>query len=184
MTAPMMPESGDVRTRPRVDPGALWSGGVATAVVAGLVALVGILVCRWLFGIPILAPKQDGAYGNVHTTGYVLAAAAAALVATLIAHLLLLSTPAAMTFFAWIVGLATVVVVLYPFSTSAPLAEKAATAAVNLVIGFAIGSLITGVAGRAVRRRPVRRDYETLPSSGRAGPEYGRGTEYDRRYGR
>ena len=179
MTAPMMPESGDVRTRPRVDPGALWSGGVATAVVAGLVALVGILVCRWLFGIPILAPKQDGAYGNVHTTGYVLAAAVAALVATLIAHLLLLlSTPAAMTFFAWIVGLATVVVVLYPFSTGAPLAEKVATAAVNLVIGFAIGSLITGVAGRAVRRRPVRRDYETLPSSGRADPEY------DRRYGR
>jgi hypothetical protein len=108
----------------------------------------------------------------------VLAAAVAALVATLIAHLLLLSTPAAMTFFAWIVGLATVVVVLYPFSTGAPLAEKVATAAVNLVIGFAIGSLITGVAGRAVRRRPVRRDYEPLPSSGRADPEY------DRRYGR
>jgi hypothetical protein len=38
----------------------LWSGGVATAVVAGLVALVGVLVCRWVFNIPILAPRRDG----------------------------------------------------------------------------------------------------------------------------
>jgi hypothetical protein len=29
----------------------LWSGGAATAVIAALIALVGILVCRWLFNI-------------------------------------------------------------------------------------------------------------------------------------
>ena len=40
----------------RVDARQLWSGGAATAVVAALVALVGVLVCRWLFKIPILAP--------------------------------------------------------------------------------------------------------------------------------
>ena len=44
----------------RVDARALWSGGVATAIVAGLIALVGILVCRWLFKIPILSPQQIG----------------------------------------------------------------------------------------------------------------------------
>ena len=43
--------------RPQVDAGRLWPGGIATAVVAGLVALVGVLVCRWLFGIPLLAPE-------------------------------------------------------------------------------------------------------------------------------
>jgi hypothetical protein len=64
-----------------------------------------------------------------------------------------------MIFFGWIVGLATLVVVLYPFSTTAPLSEKAGTAAVDLVIGFAIGSLISGVAARSIRRRPVSRDY-------------------------
>jgi hypothetical protein len=37
-----------------VDARQLWSGG-ATAVVAALIALAGILVCRWLFGIPVLA---------------------------------------------------------------------------------------------------------------------------------
>ncbi len=41
-------------TRPKVDADQLWSGGVATAIVAGLVALVGVLVWRWLFSVPIL----------------------------------------------------------------------------------------------------------------------------------
>jgi hypothetical protein len=44
-----------------IDARALWSGGAATAVVAALIALGGILVCRWLFSIPVLAPRQDDA---------------------------------------------------------------------------------------------------------------------------
>src|ERR1700735_3679446 len=124
MTAPIMPQSGDSRIRPKVDASQLWPGGIATAIVAALVALVGILVCRWLFGVPILAPKQDGAYGNVHTTAFVIAAAVAAIIATALAYLLLLSTPRPLTFFHWIVGLVTVVVVIFPFSTGAPLSEK------------------------------------------------------------
>ena len=166
MTVPM-PDPGD--TRPKVDAGQLWAGGIATAVVAALVAVVGTLACRWLFNIPILAPRQDGAYGDVHTTGLVLGAAGAALIATALAHLLLLSTPRPMTFFGWIVGLATLVIVLYPFSTTAPLSEKAATAGVDLVIGFAIGSLISGVAARSVRRRPPGRDYAPTRPDSRSG---------------
>ncbi|HTZ94291.1 MAG TPA: DUF6069 family protein [Streptosporangiaceae bacterium] len=138
-------------SRPQVDAGKLWPGGIATAIVAGLVALVGVLVCRWLFGIPLLAPKSDGAYGDVHTTALVLLAAAAALVATALVHLLLLSTPRPLTFFAWIIGLATVLAVLLPFSTAAPLTAKVATAVVDLALGIAIGSLISGVAARSAR---------------------------------
>ena len=151
MTNPQGDSSG--RTRPRIDAGQLWAGGVATAVVAGLVALVGVLVCRWLFAVPILAPRRDGAYGDVHTTGFVLAAAGAALAATALAHVLMLSTPRPFVFFWWIVGLATLAAVLYPFSTAAPLSEKAATAVVDLVIGIAIGSLVSAVAGRSARAR-------------------------------
>lgn len=160
MTAPMTPSGRRPgrrrapadRTTRRVDPGRLWSGGVATAVVAGLIALIGVLVSRWLFDIPILAPRRDGAYGDVHTTAMVLAAIAAALLATGLLHLLLLSTPRPTTFFSWIIGLATLLVVIIPFRTSAPLSSKIATAVVDLVIGIAIGTLLNGVASRSVRR--------------------------------
>lgn len=149
-----MPPNGPRPSRPAVDARQLWAGGVATAVVAALIALVGVVVCRWLFNIPLMSPARAGTYGDVHTTDMVLVAAAAALVATGIAHLLLVSTPRPMAFFTWIVGLATLVTVLYPFSTSAPLSQKIATAAVDLVLGFAIGSLLNGVAARSIRRPP------------------------------
>ena len=122
-----------------VDARQLWSGGAATAVVAALIALVGILVCRWLFHIPLLAPRQDGAWGNASTAEYALAAAAAALAATGIVHLLLIATPRPLLFFNWIMGLGTVIAVVYPFSTAAPLSQKVATAVINLVLGIAIG---------------------------------------------
>lgn len=179
MTAPMPPERGPypaergpVRTHPAVEAGQLWPGGFATAVVAALIALAGVLIARWLFNIPLLAPRKDGAYGDVHTTAFVLVAAVAALVATGLAHLLLLSTPRPMTFFSWIVGLVTVVLVVYPFSTGAPLSQKAATAAVDLILGLAIGSLLNGVAARSVRRTTSR--YTTVVQDDRTGidPRY------------
>src|ERR1700751_123193 len=85
-----------------VDARQLWSGGAATAVVAALIALAGILGCRWLFDIPILAPRQDGAWGNASTAGYAISAAVAALAATAIMHLLLIAAPRPRMFFAWI----------------------------------------------------------------------------------
>ena len=164
--------SGPVR---RIEPGPLWAGGVATAIVAALIALVGILVCRWLFAIPILAPRKDGAWGDVSTGMYALSAAAAALVATALMHLLLLATPRPQVFYAWIIALATVVAVVFPFSTTAPLSQKLATAAVNLVLGIAIGSLVSSVAIRAVRLRrppPVRRYQRGYPPTRTSGDGY------------
>lgn len=139
----------DTSSQSSVDATQLWSGGVATAVVAGLVALLGVLAFRWLFGVPILGPRSDGAYGDVHTTEFVLGVAGAALIATAVLHLLLLTTPRPLTFFGWIIGLATLVAVLFPFGTAAPLSQKFATGAVNLFIGIAIGCLLTGVGSRA-----------------------------------
>jgi hypothetical protein len=156
-----------------IEPGPLWAGGVATAIVAALIALVGILVSRWLFTIPILAPRRDGAWGDVSTGMYVLSAAGAALVATAIMHLLLLTTPRPQVFFGWIIGLATIIAVVFPFSTTASVAQKFATALVNLVLGIAIGTLTTQVAGRAVRRRRPRSSYESNPPpSQRLGDQY------------
>ena len=149
-----------------VDARQLWSGGAATAVVAALIALAGILACRWLFNIPILAPRQDGAWGDASTAGYAIAAAAAALVATAIMHLLLIATPRPRMFFTWIIGLATVIAVVYPFSTTAPLSHKVASAVINLALGAAIGSLINGTATRVIRRRAITDGYQPdYPSS-------------------
>jgi hypothetical protein len=136
--------------RPEVDATKLWAGGIATAVVAGLVALVGVLAFRWLFGVPILAPHGAGAYGDAHTTEYVLTAVLAAVIATGLIHLLLLTTPRPFGFFGWIISLATLAAMLFPFSTTAPLSQKFATGAVNLFIGIAIGSLLAGVGNRSI----------------------------------
>jgi Family of unknown function (DUF6069) len=165
MTLPMPNQEPEQETTTRrvVDARTLWSGGVATAVVAALIALVGILVCRWLFNVPILSPRREGAWGNASTVGYVFAAAAIALVATAIMYLLLISTPYPRVFFAWIIGLATVIAVVFPFSTTAPVSQKIATGLVNLVLGIAIGSLVGEVSTRATRRQLVRRGYDRPP---------------------
>ncbi len=145
--------------RSPVAAGALWGGGVATAIVAALVALVGVLVTRWLASIPLLAPMRDGAYGDVNTTTLVLVVAAVALVATGLLHLLLLSTPRPLMFFGWIIALATVLAVVVPFTTSAPLQQKAATSIVFLILGIAIGTLLSGVGARSIRERATHGPY-------------------------
>jgi Family of unknown function (DUF6069) len=167
MTTPAYP---NVPSEPgrKVDARQLWAGGLATALVAALIALVGILVSRWLFSIPILAPSSQGAWGNAHTGDYVLAAVLVALIATGLMHLLLLATPQPSLFFGWIIALATLAAVVYPFSTNAPVSQKAATAVVNLVLGIAIGSLTSRVAARSVRRRPPSQ----LPGPPPGGPGY------------
>jgi hypothetical protein len=142
-------DAGGYRVRP--DGAQFWAGGAATAIVAALIALVGILICRWTLNIPILAPAGAGAWGNAHTGDYVIGAALVAIVAAAVLYLLEFGAPAPRLFFGWIMGLATLAGVVYPFSTSAPLQQKGATAIVNLVLGIAIGSLLSAVSARAVR---------------------------------
>ena len=71
MAVPPYVEGGDGtgQRRQPVDAARLWTGGLATAVVAGLVALVGVLIARGLFDIPVLAPAGEGALGNSNTAG-------------------------------------------------------------------------------------------------------------------
>ena len=144
---------GDGRPARSVDAGRLWTGGVATALVAALVALVGVLIARGLFEVPVLAPTDEGTLGNASTLRLAAFAAAAALLATGLLHLLLLSTPEPRRFFTWIITLATIAAALVPFLSDADLDEKVATSAITLVVGVAIGSLLSGVARSATRTR-------------------------------
>jgi hypothetical protein len=131
-------------------------GGAMTAVVAALTALVCVLLVRGVLDVPVFAPEGDGAFGDASTGLLATAAAAAALVATLLLHVLTLTTPQPERFFVWIVGLATAAMVLVPFTFSVATSAKVGSAAVYLVLGFAIGRLLTSVGRSAARPGPSR----------------------------
>jgi Family of unknown function (DUF6069) len=155
----MMVEPADLDTDgpvapPQLNAGRLWAGGVATAVVAALVVIAGVYIARSILGIAVLAPKAAGSLGSSTTAVYAAVAAAGALLATGLLHVLLLETPRPLSFFTWITALAVVILVAAPFSQPAPLASKVFTAIINLVAGVAVISLLSGVARTAVRPRP------------------------------
>ena len=144
ITAEEMEPAGHVH----VNAGRLWAGGVATALVA---ALAGVLITRGVLGIPVLAPKAASDFGESSTAVYAGLAAGCALLATALLHVLLLGTPRPFMFFAWITGLADVVAAAAPFTQPAPLASKIFTAIINIVVGVAVISLLSGVGRVAIR---------------------------------
>jgi hypothetical protein len=157
-TVPGGPRTGP---SPRVDTARLWAGGVATAVVAALVGLVGVLVVRAVFKLVGYAAGRT-VFDDAATVVLCVAAAVAALAGTGLVHLLLLATPRPLAYFGWIGGLLTAVAALLPFVAGGPIAVAAAHAVIHLVIGLVIGSLLSGAASSATRpagppRRPVER---------------------------
>jgi hypothetical protein len=134
-----------------LNPTRLWTGGLATAAVAALVGLVGSLVMRVLFEIAPVGATAAHAVNGADAGLLCLFAAVAALAATGIAHLLIVSTPDPLSYLGWIIGLATAAAVVVPLLGGMPMAAAIAVAVVNLVIGLAIGSLVVGAAGAAFR---------------------------------
>jgi Family of unknown function (DUF6069) len=161
MTLP--PAGHRANATPTVDSRRLWAGGVATALVAALVAIVGILLARGVFDVPVLAPEGEGAWGDADTGKYAVYSAVGALIAVGIMHLLILYTPRPVRFFGWIISLATLVGVLAPFATDASTASKVATALINLALGVTIGFLVTGVARAAMQYGPQQRPAPQPP---------------------
>ena len=139
---------------PIVDAKRLWAGGVATALVAALTAVVGLLIVRGLLDTPVITPAT--AVGNSQAGSLAIDAAIAALIATALLHVLLISTPRASNFFRWIGVLAAIAAALWPFVNAATLATKIGSAAIYFAIGIAIVTLLTGVAASA-RTTPQRR---------------------------
>lgn len=140
--------------RPSVDGGRLWAGGAATALVAALIALVGVLICQNLFDVVMVRPPLIP-IGSSFAVRYAITAAVLALLATALGHLLALTTPRPRSFFSWIVGLGTLVGVVLPFGLTGTVAGRLATAGVNLVIGLAVLSLLNSVLARTVNLAPA-----------------------------
>jgi len=132
-----------------IDAPRLWGGGLATAVVAALAASVGVLVCRDLLDIRLVEPPLLG-FTDSFAANYAITAFILALVATGLAHLLSVITPRPRAFFGWIVGLATVAAMVVPFAMEGSLQGKICAAAINLVIGLCIASLLSSVLSRTV----------------------------------
>jgi hypothetical protein len=158
------------RAMPHVAAGRLWAGGVATAIVAALIVVVGISLTRGVFGVAMPVPTFNG---GISDAAYVGLAAGAAILATALLHLLMVAAPRPMAFFGWIVFLATAAAGLAPFSNSilgsaghvAFLSSKIATAVINVAVGVAIATLLIGVGRSAVTRvlAPRRYDGEIPP---------------------
>lgn len=143
--------------RPSLNAGRLWAGGIATAIVAALIVIVGVYIARGVLGIAVLAPKAASNFGNSSTAVYGGLAAAAALLATALLNVLLLGAPSPFAFFAWITGLATVAAAVAPFTQPASLESKLFTMVLNVVVGVAVISLLYAVGRSAIR--PPRGEY-------------------------
>jgi hypothetical protein len=133
-----------------VDAKRLWTGGLLAGVVAAGVAVVGLLIARGVFDIRVFVRGEHGGMVNASTWWYAAASFGAAILATALMHLLLLSAPTPFRFFDWIVGLGVAVAVIVPFTTSAELANKIGTAAINLAIGTSVISIVSSVGKTAV----------------------------------
>lgn len=149
--------TGYLRPKPprlRVDAARLWAGGAMTAVVAALTAVAGVLLFRGVLDVPLFAPESDGALGDASTGLLATGAGLAALAATALVHLLILTTRQPGPFFVCIVALATAVMVLLPFTTSVPVNARIGAAAICLAIGIVIGTLLSAAGRSSVRRSP------------------------------
>ena len=139
----------------------LWAGGGATALVAAGVGVVGVLFVRGVLNIPILSAK--GGLVNQAMAVVPLSAGLAALVATALLHLLLLTTPRPVSFFSAICAIAIAIVVLQVFLAGGTREDQVATAMLYVVIGGTVITLLSGVARTAVQLALVRPQ---------AGPQY------------
>jgi ABC-type Fe3+-siderophore transport system permease subunit len=155
---PAMDDPNSTQPRAVLEAGRLWTGGVATAIVAALIAVLAVLLVRGVLKVPLLAPDEAGTLGDASTIVLALLAALGALAATGLMHVLLLTTPRPWQFFNAIVALVTLIVAVLPFLTSAARTSKVATAIIVIFIGATIGALLNGVARSAVRtgRAPNR----------------------------
>lgn len=148
----MAHDAGANQQRPKlsIDAGRLWAGGAATAVVAALVAVVGVVIFEGILDIDMVEPRFLIDVSDTFAVNYAITAALAALVATGLAHILVFSTPRPRAFYSWIIALVTAVAVALPFSQNADTDAQISTAVVNLVLGICIMTLIASVVGRTV----------------------------------
>ena len=146
---PVAPVAAPRPTQPSVDAGRFWAGVVATALVAALIGLVGVVIVDQILQIELVTkdPLGTDSTGAAFVVGGVLAA----VLAGALLHLLVVTTPRPRAFFGWIMALATLTTALLPLTWTDVLESAIASGLVNALIGIAIWSLLSGVLSRTLR---------------------------------
>ncbi len=126
--------------------GPYWGGVVATALVAALVGIVGVLVFQEILDVDVLAQDVFG-FDNDYLA-YAVGGALVAVVAGALLQVLALATPRPRAFFGWIMGLGTLVAALLPLSWEGEQSSQLCTGLVNLLVGIAIWSLLSSTLSR------------------------------------
>jgi hypothetical protein len=134
-----------------VDAAKLWAGGAATACVAALVAVVGVLICSGVLDVRLVRPALLLNITDSFALDYAITAVVLTMIATALAHVLLLSTPRPRMFFTWIIVLATVAGAAAPFAIGSETPSQVATACINAALGICVLSLLKSVMARTVR---------------------------------
>ncbi|MCC2315195.1 hypothetical protein [Cellulomonas xiejunii] len=150
---PAAPAGARTESRLTVETGRFWAGVAATALVAALVGVVGVIVLDQILRIDLVFRDPFGVGSPMGA--YVLGGILVAVAAGALLQLLVLTTPRPRAFFGWILGLATVVATLLPLTWTDAIGSAIASGIVNLFIGIAVWSLLTGVLGWTVRRVAV-----------------------------
>ncbi|MCR6646777.1 MAG: DUF6069 family protein [Cellulomonas sp.] len=134
------------RSRVVLRAGPFWGGAFATALVAALVGVVGVLVLQSILDVDLVVKDPAGVENDY--LAYALAGFVAAIAAAALLHLLVVSTPRPRAFFGWILALGIVVAALLPLTWTDDTTSALCTGLVNLLIGVAIWSLLSGVLAR------------------------------------
>ncbi|MBN0041166.1 hypothetical protein JN535_13435 [Cellulosimicrobium cellulans] len=160
---PTDPQAGFPEQRPPVNPadprlaveaGRFWAGAAATALVAALIGLLGVIIFERIFSITLVPPPDLFGTGS-RQAAWAIDGAILAVLAAGVLHLLILSTPRPRAFFGWIMALVVVVIAVLPFAWSSDVTAAALSGLINLLIGIAVWSLLAGVAGRTIVVRPT-----------------------------
>lgn len=130
-----------------VDQGRFWVGAVLTAAVAGLAAIIGMVMATDLLRVPIHLTSVGMAGSQIATYG--LAAAVIALLAATAYNGMLAFAPRPTVYYSSIMALLTALAVLLPFTAAMTIPAQLALAGINLVIGILITYLVPVAASSA-----------------------------------
>lgn len=135
----------------KIDQGKFWVGAVLAAGAAALTGVVAMIVANGILRIPVVF-GGGGSVDLVHLRSYGMVAAAVALLVAGLYDAMIHFAPRPGVFFGWLGGLATMLVALLPFTTTAPLESQIVLGAMNLLVGAVILALVPAAAISARRR--------------------------------